>query len=48
MVVHRCPAIESRRRNGDIHYLCGRPAEYRIKGTSWCHIHARRVMEEGS
>jgi hypothetical protein len=40
--VHRCPAIESRK------YLCGRPAEYRIKGTSWCHIHARRVMEEGS
>ena len=40
--VHRCPAIESSE------YLCGRPAEYRIKGTSWCHIHARRVMEEGS
>jgi hypothetical protein len=40
--VHRCPAIESRL------HLCGRPAEYRIKGTSWCRIHARRVMEEGS
>ena len=36
---YKCPAIESTR------YLCDRVAEYKIKGTAWCAIHARRILE---
>jgi hypothetical protein len=35
-----CPEIESSE------FLCDRPADYNIEGTSYCNIHARRRMEQ--
>ncbi len=36
----RCPALES------TEYTCDRPARYLIAGTRYCHVHARRRMEQ--
>lgn len=36
----KCPSIESSE------FLCNRNAEYLIRGTLWCGIHARRLMEQ--
>jgi hypothetical protein len=38
--VRRCPAIESSK------YLCGRAAEYEVRGSVYCATHARRLVDK--
>ena len=38
--MRRCPAIESSE------YLCGRLAEYEVRGSVYCATHARRLVDK--